>query len=236
MRLAESISGLTWALYTVPLLYVITLIVYRVYFHPLAKYPGPLLGKFTSLPKMMAMYRMDRVTWQTKMLREYGDPVRISTGELLFGNSQSWRDIYGQCSNPCTKEPFFYDMFTATGATSILNEIDRSQHSRLRRLVSHGFSQAALLQDEHHIQQRIEAYVQTVIAPAARRGESVDIFSKTMEHYLDIVSYLSFGKSFESLSGKGEITHHDLDQLYVFFLFFFFLLTLLPFLLPCCLV
>lgn len=204
---------LSQALYALLLFYIISIIVYRVFFHQLAKYPGPLLGKFTDLPKMMAMFRMDRVTWQTKMLKKYGDPVRISTNELIFGSMKSWQDIYGQSSNPCTKEPSFYDMFTATGATSILNEIDRGQHSRLRRLVSHSFSERALLQDEAIISQRVDVYINTVIAPAARRGESVDIYNKTMEHYLDIVSYLSFGKSFDSISGCGEMNHDDLDRL-----------------------
>ncbi|KEZ42082.1 hypothetical protein SAPIO_CDS6308 [Scedosporium apiospermum] len=203
---------LSQALYALLLFYIISIIVYRVFFHQLAKYPGPLLGKFTDLPKMMAMFRMDRVTWQTKMLKKYGDPVRISTNELIFGSMKSWQDIYGQSSNPCTKEPSFYDMFTATGATSILNEIDRGQHSRLRRLVSHSFSERALLQDEAIIRQRVDVYINTVIAPAARRGESVDIYNKTMEHYLDIVSYLSFGKSFDSISGCGEMNHDDLDR------------------------
>jgi cytochrome P450 len=192
---------------------MITTIIFKVYFHPLAKYPGPLLGKFTSLPKMMAMFRMNRVEWQTDMLKKYGDPVRISTNELIFGSFKSWQDIYGQSSNPCTKEPFFYDKFTVTGANSILNETDRTQHARIRRLVSQAFSERGLLHDEAVIQERVNLYVNTVIAPAAKRGESVDIYNKTMDHYLDIVSYLSFGKSFDSLQGTGEVTHDDLDCL-----------------------
>lgn len=200
-------------LYILPLLYIVTLIIYRIYFHQLSKYPGPLLGKFTSLPKILAMFRMDRVTWQVEMLRKYGDPVRIGTNELVFGNMKSWQDIYGQSSNPCTKEPFFYDQFTVTGARSILNEIDRTQHSRVRRLVSQGFTEKGLLQDEAVFQQRVDLYINAIIAPAVERGGSVDIYSKTMDHYLDIVSYLSFGKSFESLLGNGEVTHHDLDCL-----------------------
>ncbi|KAH8815289.1 cytochrome P450 [Xylogone sp. PMI_703] len=199
-------------LFALSLFYILTVIIYRIYFHHLAKYPGPLLGRFTSLPKMIAMARKDRIRWQNEMLRRYGDPVRISTNELLFGSKKSWQDIYGQSSNPCTKEPSFYDMFTATGATSILNEISRTRHARLRRLVSHGFSQNALLQEEALIHGKIEVYINTVLSPAARKGTSVDIFQKTMEHYLDIVSYLSFGKSFDSVSGAGEITQYDMDK------------------------
>lgn len=198
---------------TLPLVYIVTTIIWRVYFHRLSKYPGPLLGKFTDLPKLMSMARMDRVVWQGEMIKKYGSPVRISTNELLFGTMKSWQDIYGQSSNPCLKEPMFYDMFTATGATSILNEIDRTRHARLRRLVSHGFSEKALLQDEAFMQERVETYLNSVIAPAAEQRRAVDIYDKTMEHYLDIVSYLSFSQSFDSVSGQGEVTHKDLDRL-----------------------
>ena len=211
-RLARS-ESLTPALYALSFLYLLTTVLYRIYLHPLSKYPGPLLGKFTSLPKLLAMGRMDRVTWQTQMLKTYGSPVRISTNELLFGTMRSWQDIYGQSSNPCAKEPGFYDMFTATGATSILNEIDRGRHARLRRLVSHGFSEKALLQDEAFMIQKVETFVDAVVWPAARKGVSVDVYDKMMEHYLDVVSYLSFGTSFDSVQGKGEMTHHDLDRL-----------------------
>jgi hypothetical protein len=200
-------------LLAVPVLYILGLLVYRIYFHELSKYPGPLLGKFTGLPSIISMGTMKRVTWQKAMLEKYGDPVRIGTNELLFGNMKSWQDIYGQSSNPCWKEPGFYNAFTASGATSILNEIDRTRHSRLRRLVSHGFSIAALLQDEQVVQHRINLFLDLVVAPAADKHESVDLYDKMMEHYLDIVSYLSFGKSFDSVSGEGFMTHHDLDQL-----------------------
>ncbi|KAB5575427.1 cytochrome P450 [Coniochaeta sp. 2T2.1] len=193
-------------------LYGITLIIYRIYLHPLHKYPGPWLGKFTSLPPMLAMARMDRVTWQTSMLRRYGSPVRIGHNELLFGDRQSRHDIYGQSSNSCAKEPFFYNMFTASGATSILSEIDRVRHSRLRRLVSHGFSLGALLRDEKFVRQRVQVFCDVVVEPAVRQGGEVNIYNKMMEHYLDIVSYFSFGESFDSVSGKGEMTHDDLDR------------------------
>jgi cytochrome P450 len=210
---AVSNQAFSHVLLTIPVLYILGLVVYRVYFHELSKYPGPLLGKFTGLPSIISMGTMNRVSWQTEMLRRYGDPVRIGTNELLFGNMKSWQDIYGQSSNPCWKEPGFYNAFTASGATSILNEIDRTRHSRLRRLVSHGFSTAALLQDEHVIQHRVNLFLDLVVAPAADKGESVNLYDKMMEHYLDIVSYLSFGKSFDSVSGEGFMTHEDLDQL-----------------------
>jgi hypothetical protein len=200
-------------LWTLPAVYVLAVIVYRVWFHPLAKYPGPFLSKFTDIYPMIAMFKMTRLYWQYDMLKTYGSPVRASTNQLFFSDAKSWVDIYGQSSNPCTKEPVFYDHLSATGATSVLNEKDKTEHARVRRLLSHAFSLNALLKDETLVRKRVEVLDDVVFKPAAAKGESVDIFGKMMCHFLDISSFFSFGKSFDSVSGCGEISHHDMDCL-----------------------
>src|ERR1700760_2401489 len=106
--------------------YALSIIVYRIRFHPLANYPGPFLGKFTDIYPMKAMFTMKRLYWQYDMLTAYGSPVRVSTNQLFFSDSKSWQDIYGQSSNPCLKEPAFYKGLSATGATSVLNETGKA--------------------------------------------------------------------------------------------------------------
>lgn len=164
---------------------------------------------------MLSMFRMDRIRWQHQMLQRYGSPVRVGTNELYFSEMKSWQDIYGQSSNPCVKEKVFYDMFTATGAVSILNERNKAAHARLRRLVSHAFSLKGLLQDEPMIQEKVTVLLDLVFKPAAIKQEAVDIFSKLMDHYLDITTYLSFGRSFDCVSGRGTLNHDDLDSFMV---------------------
>lgn len=203
------------ALWTLPLLYVVATIIYNIFFHPIAKYPGPFLAKFTPIYPMLAMFKMNRVRWQHQMLQKYGSPVRVGTNELYFSDMKSWQDIYGQSSNPCPKEKVFYDMFTATGAVSILNERNKAAHARLRRLVSHAFSLKCLLQDEPMIHQKVKTLLDIVFTPAATKNVPVDIFSKLMDHYLDITTYLSFGKSFDCVSGQGTLNHDDLDSFMV---------------------
>ncbi|KAK4943609.1 hypothetical protein LTR10_016904 [Elasticomyces elasticus] len=207
------VQNIPWftALWTLPLLYLVAKIVYNIYFHPLAKFPGPFFAKFTSIYPMMSMVKMNRIRWQHEMLEKYGSPVRVGTNELYFSDMKSWQDIYGQSSNPCPKEKVFYDMFTATGAVSILNERNKAAHARLRRLVSHAFSLKGLLQDEPMIHQKVKTLLDVVFAPAAAKKESVNIFHKLLDHYLDITTYLSFGQSFDCVSGKGTLNHDDLD-------------------------
>lgn len=186
----------SYVLCSLTVIYVFATIIHRIFFHPLAKYPGPLLAKFTELYPMLAMVKRNRIVWQYKMLKTYGSPVRVATNELYFSDMKAWSDIYGQSSNPCTKEKVFYDMFTVTGATSVLNERGKVQHARLRRLLSHSFSLKALLLEEPLVQKKVEEYIKIVIAPAAETGETVDIYTNLIEHYLDITSYLRWVLSY----------------------------------------
>lgn len=201
------------ALIIIPVLYVLSVIIYRIWFHPLAKYPGPFLGKFTDIYPMVAMFKMTRVYWQYEMLQKYGSPVRVSTNNLFFSDMKSWNDIYGQSSNYCPKESVFYDHLSATGAKSVLNIKEKGEHARVRRLLSHAFSLNALLKSESLVQQKVQELNDIVFKPAAQTGQITDIFDKMMSHFLDISSYFSIGRSFDSLSGRGEITSEEMDCL-----------------------
>ncbi|KPI40469.1 Versicolorin B desaturase [Cyphellophora attinorum] len=203
---------LYWAAPALVLLYLISLIIYRIFFHPLAKFPGPFLGKFTDIIPTIAMFKMERMYNQADLLERYGSPVRASTNQLYFSDLKSFTDIYGQSSNPCMKYMPFYSTVNATGSSSVLTEGHRNTHARIRRLISHAFSMKALLDNEALWHEKVEQLVQYVFAPAANQKQSVDIFHKMNCHYLDIVSYLSFGESFNSLQGKGDVTEHNMES------------------------
>lgn len=58
---------------------ILAIIVYRIWFHPLAKYHGPLLGKFSELAIYASIFRQDHVMYLHDQLQKYGSPVRVST-------------------------------------------------------------------------------------------------------------------------------------------------------------
>ncbi|KEF53378.1 uncharacterized protein A1O9_10353 [Exophiala aquamarina CBS 119918] len=190
--------------------YVIT---YRVFFHPLSRYPGPFLGKFTDFYSFYGVYKQSRTKLQYEFLQKYGSPVRVSTNELVFSDVKTVSEIYGQSSTIPEKERTISEALSATGEGSLLNTVDRVQHGRIRRLLSHGFSLRSLLDSERIIAEKIELYVELAFRRGA--GESAaprDIYIKTHELFLDIISQLSFDQSFNCLSDAKSTALRDVDS------------------------
>jgi hypothetical protein len=58
--------------FTLALGYVLYTIFYRLYLHPLAKYPGPFWAKISDLPSYYYTLKQDRHVWLLKLQQQYG--------------------------------------------------------------------------------------------------------------------------------------------------------------------
>ena len=186
-------------------------IIRRIFFHPLSIYPGPWLGKCSDLVTIASVFKKERTFKQYELLKKYGSPVRLGTNHLVYADIESVRDIYSQSSKPCLKDGAVYDGLSATGAVNVLNAVDRDQHARIRRLISHSFSLESILETESLVQAKVEEYVSVF---QGRKGQPVDILERTYQLFLDIVSQLSFGESFDCLSGKSTTAHKDIQAFF----------------------
>jgi len=192
---------------------VVYVITYRIFFHPLSRYPGPFLGKFTDFYSFYGVYKHYRTKLQYEFLQKYGSPVRFSTNELVFCDVTTVGEIYGQSSTMPEKERTVIEALSATGESSLLNTVDRVKHGRIRRLLSHGFSLRTLLDSEHIIAEKVELYVDLTFP--SNGGDPTgprDIYRKTHELLLDIISQLSFDQSFNCLGDEKSTALRDVDS------------------------
>jgi len=128
----------------------------------------------------------------TQLHIEYGHVVRIAPDELSYTSSKCWNDVYGfRHGKPeMAKESPFY---TSSHMPNTIVNAPKERHGFLRRLMSRGFSEAAL-RDQEPI---VKTYVDLLIN---RLGEETALGKK-----VDMVSWYNVSLSLISLS--LPITH-----------------------------
>lgn len=126
------------------MLYRVGLIIYRLYFHPLAKFPGPKLYAASGLPFYYAdKLRGDFYKRAGGLHERYGTFVRVTPDRLLVEASVSNPEILGRAAarGPEFGKTFlFYGVDRPVGIASAVKD----DHRRQRRLLAHAFSESAL--------------------------------------------------------------------------------------------
>ncbi|KAL2065351.1 hypothetical protein VTL71DRAFT_3021 [Oculimacula yallundae] len=130
---------------------------------------------------------------------QYGEVVRYSPDELSFASEEAWKDIYHQ-KHPLEKDPAFYS-FTKLGrdgAQSIFSAKDAA-HARIRKAMSHAFSEKALREQEPFLKQYVDLLVEKLRGVAASKS-SVDMVEWYNYTTFDIIGDLAIGRSFGCLN------------------------------------
>lgn len=156
-------------------LYLAQCMIYNLYFHRLAGYPGPFWARSSPLWVINHMLRGNLSFYVEKVHRIYGPVVRVAPDELVYANANSWRDIYGMTpgKSEIPKDPMFY-LNTAAGIESII-AAPAHRHGELRRLLSHGFSERALRSQEGIIQHHVDLFIHRLRQFSSASSEAIDI-------------------------------------------------------------
>lgn len=192
--------------------YLILLAVYRIFFHPLSRYPGPRLAKVTDLYSTYHAWKGDRHLDFWRCHEKYGPIVRFGPNSLSFNSSSALKDIYGFKAN--VRKADFYLAFPATkDSFSTHSAIDKAAHARKRRVLSHAFSDAAVKSYDRHILSHVRQLcsnlgdgAETISAKLICSDEKPSQWSapknlSLQADYLtfDIMGDLCFGKAFGML-------------------------------------
>ncbi|KAK1991624.1 cytochrome P450 [Colletotrichum falcatum] len=181
------------------------IVVYRLFFHPLAKYPGPLAAKITDGYQLYHAWIGDRHLDFYKLHNKYGKVVRFGPNSLSFNSAASLKDIYGFRTN--VRKAEFYDAFVHP-APNTHNARDKDVHARKRRVLAHGFSDSAMKEMERYILANVRCFTAEIGrgAGADAKGWSAPKNMADWCNYLamDILGDLSFGKAFHMLEAPDN--------------------------------
>lgn len=178
------------------LTYTAGLVIYRLYFHPLAKYPGNFIDKITAWHDISFTFTGNRHLVHQALHEKYGDIVRVNPNTLSFNTATSLQQIYGPKAN-ARKSDWYNGLLSYPGAYSTHSAISKTEHSIKRRIMTHAFSEAALRSMEPQMTDIISQWITKL---GEKGTPSWDMSRWTNYLSLDILSKLCFGESTNTIS------------------------------------
>lgn len=178
--------------------------IYRLYFHPLSRYPGPKLSAFTRIPYLKAQFTGAAHTYHRQLHERYGTVVRVSPDELSFNDPQAWRDIYGHGSKGTrgSAPPKHWGRYNSTSLeTADLVAAQGEAHAKVRRIFLPAFSDRALKQQEPLFTKYVDNLV-AVLRNGVQENPRQDFDMVRLYNYttFDIMGDLTFGEPLNMLA------------------------------------
>ncbi|KAK1811093.1 hypothetical protein LTR12_014525 [Friedmanniomyces endolithicus] len=189
---------------------LLSYMIHALFLHPLAKYPGPLLGRLTQCYDLYHAYKGDKHLLFHRLHQQYSPIVRFSPNTVSINHPAALKAIYAHGAN--VQKSTFYKCFRAAPqAVSTLLATDKAQHARKRRVMSQAFSAEAMRGMEVYVVGLVQDLVDKIdeVVKASDVEKSGWSGTVPMASYLnwlvfDIMGDLVFGKSFGTLGDKPE--------------------------------
>ncbi|KAH7073023.1 cytochrome P450 monooxygenase-like protein [Paraphoma chrysanthemicola] len=177
----------------------VSIVTYRLFFHPLRHFPGPFGAKITKFWHVKQVFpKIQNHRLLDSLRKEYGDFVRTGPNEISVFSPAGVQAIQGVRSS-CTKSAW-YDM--SRPIVSLQQVRDKSIHDKRRRIWDHGFAAGSLRVYED----RIMAHASTLLSQLRAQGGNVTSATKWFQLYgFDVMTDIAFGRSFDmTKTGKAH--------------------------------
>ncbi|CAF9939407.1 hypothetical protein IMSHALPRED_001332 [Imshaugia aleurites] len=137
--------------------YLIAVILYRLTLHPLAKHPGPLLGRITDWYSVYQAWSGDRHLDFIELHEKYGPFVRFGPNRISVNTNEGLKEIYGMKCN--TRKASYYKTFAHVFKGDSSNTIiDPEKHGRKKRVVTQALSENSIRAMEEHILNNVRTF------------------------------------------------------------------------------
>ncbi|RPA74716.1 cytochrome P450 [Ascobolus immersus RN42] len=195
----------------------IWLIIYRLYFHPLAQIgvPGPFLAKITSLYEFYYDY-LCRPNGQLQfhvgdvLHPKYGEIVRISPDKVRINNLEAYRKIHSVGSK-FTKDPAFYSSFGIASSSAFM--VDQKDHRIRRNLMNHPLSKKEVAKLEPLMRETTQILVKSIDEAIVKGGTGFLVFELHRDMRAissDLIMVYAYGESYDLIRTKGFNKPHPM--------------------------
>ncbi|KEQ98174.1 hypothetical protein AUEXF2481DRAFT_2148 [Aureobasidium subglaciale EXF-2481] len=179
---------------------VLVATIWRHVNNPLYHFPGPRTAAWSNLLHSWTFLGGHQPRDILALHEKYGPVVRTSPNELSFNSAQSWKDIYGfRPGHRTFIKSIFYDGGSfADQAHSIVSERDPVVHGKMRKHLSHAFSDRSLTAQEDLISEMIDLFI-SQMEKLGGDPEGLNIVKWFNLLTFDIIGSLAFGQPFGGL-------------------------------------
>jgi cytochrome P450 len=95
----------------------------------------------------------------TELHEKYGPVVRIGPDELSFTTPTAWKTIYGHRPSEMPKSIAGHSHVPRNGGAASILTAAKGDHSRIRRSIAHAFSDKAVREQEHYLQDYVTVLI-----------------------------------------------------------------------------
>lgn len=170
-------------------IYLVSLILYRLYLHPLSGVPGPRLAAITSwYETYYDLFKAPGGQYWNKLdelHKSYGPIIRINTNEVQIHDPEFYTQIYAGGS---TKRNRYARSVSGNGSPgSMASAVSHDLHRLRRSSINPFFSKAAVLRLEERIQSRVRILCER-FSGFLERKEIIDVNVAMTSLTLDIIT------------------------------------------------
>ncbi|USW53761.1 Putative cytochrome P450 [Septoria linicola] len=181
-----------------------SLLVYRLFLHPLAKFPGPWQARVSNLWLSSKLSGLDGYYLIDHFHKKYGKYVRTGSNSLSIIDPAIMQPAFGASARVVKAD--WYD--GSEPHHSMHTTRDKALHDRRRRVWAPAFSDKALREYETTVQEFNDKLIARV---DEFKGQPMDMSTWFNLYSFDVMGRLAFGKDYKMI--ENGVRHWALDLL-----------------------
>ncbi|KAI0183044.1 cytochrome P450 [Xylaria flabelliformis] len=185
---------------------VVSIILRRLFFNPLAKIPGPWYTNWTNIVLKIKVLKGDGPIYVDELHKQYGPVVRVGPNDVDVTDLTAVKKIH-RVKADFLKTDFYKGV--PYGKENLVSTQDTDFHRRHRKLLSQPISESSLKTMIPQIEEKVRLAIQRM-GEEMKLKKVTDVFKWWMFMTTDVIGHLTFGESFHALE-KGEVNTYIKD-------------------------
>ncbi|PSN68465.1 cytochrome P450 monooxygenase-like protein [Corynespora cassiicola Philippines] len=185
--------------------YIFARVIYNLFFHPLAKYPGPNIARITNMWLVRTYMSGQMHNIMEEQHQRYGDVVRVGPNQLVFFTAESFKDIHSHAvkgHKPFVKSNFYEIAGEIPGIVTARDPLD---HRMQRKSLATAFSARSLKAQEAIVQQYVNHFIKQIGKLGGPSTQGLCMSEAFNWLTFDVISDLTFGEPLHAVAeGKTQ--------------------------------